>query len=107
MQTRTATARRYILHLLKPKSLFLRLAKPSAFLFLFQSCCTGMKIELSVLSVYSVLSVSFYLDPCYIGMEIERTTVTVVTTSYGFNPCYIGMEIERRFEGKLFDLSES
>ena len=33
-----------------------------------------MKIELSVLSVYSVLSVSFYLDLCYIGMEIEHTS---------------------------------
>ena len=47
--------------------------------FCFQPCCTGMKIELSVLSVYSVLSVSFYLDPCYTGIEIEPATAAIHT----------------------------
>ena len=55
-----------------------------------------MKIELSVLSVYSVLSVSFYLDPCCTGIEIERLLALKRSASLSrLNPCYTGMEIEQ------------
>ena len=53
-----------------------------------------MKIELSVLSVYSVLSVSFYLNPCYTGMEIEHISTMESIRTLCLNPCYTGMEIE-------------
>ena len=52
-----------------------------------------MKIELSVLSVYSVLSVSFYLNPCEIEPGIEAM---IQAAPESLNPCYTGMEIERQ-----------